>query len=63
MPETTLNYDAKARIARDVILGVPAPPDDPEEAKAWRQEIQKSADEARLNGHMLDLPFDWEHNE
>lgn len=57
-----LNYDARARIARDVILGLPAPPDEPDEAKAFRAAVAKDKAAADQAGVMLDLPFDWENN-
>jgi hypothetical protein len=58
-----LNYDQKARIARDVILGVPPPAAEDQEAAAWRQQVAVDKAAADKAGLMLDLPFEWEHHD
>lgn len=57
-----MDYDQMVRIARNVILGLPAEGEESPEATAWRQQIERDNAAAKQAGVMLDLPFDWQDN-
>ncbi len=58
MAEPTLTLKEKARILRDVSLGVPAPDHESEAARHWRTIMEKQVEEGRDQGFMNEIPFD-----
>lgn len=50
--------EQKARILREVSLGVPPPENESEEARLWRALMEKQVEENREREMMNEIPFD-----